>query len=196
MALRGPSFRANTMVQVYLAAVIAVLVVAFWSDRAKSRTPFIMGGYSVAVIGFIGQLAIPHTRLTGVTYFFLFLIAIGLYSPYVCIVCLCANNLAPSSKRAVGMALMITVGNLGGIVGSNIYLAKQAPKYPAGFGTCLAVICCSIITTFLLRLNLKKENERRDAFMVGKTPEEVAAAYTEEELLALGDKSPFFRYTL
>lgn len=60
-----------------------------------------MGAYSLAIVGFIAQLALPQTRLYGVTYFFLFLIAMGLYGPFVSIMCLCMNNLAPSSKRAV-----------------------------------------------------------------------------------------------
>lgn len=150
----------------------------------------------MCICGFIGQLAIPHDRLHGLTYFFLFPIAIGLYSPYVCIVCLCANNLAPSSKRAVGLALLITVGNLGGLIGSNIFLAREAPDYPTGFGTCLAILVMSTTATIIIRIMLKRENARRDAFMEGKTEEEIRAQYTEEELMALGDRSPFYRYTL
>lgn len=176
--------------------MIGVLVFVFWSDYLRERSMFILAGSLIASIGFIGQLAIPHTRLEGVTYFFLFPIAVGLYSPYVCIVCLVANNLAPSSKRAVGMALLVTVGNLGGICGSNIFLSKQAPKYPVGFGVCLGVLVCSITATVVMRHFLKRENQRRDEFMAGRSPEEVTAQYTEEELLNLGDRSPFFRYTL
>jgi MFS family permease len=101
-------------VPIYVAGMIATVVVAFWSDHKQQRTPFIIGGFAVAVAGFIGQLAIPHPKVPGVTYFFLYLIAIGLYCPFVCIVTLIGNNVAPSSKRAVGMALLISVGNLGG----------------------------------------------------------------------------------
>jgi hypothetical protein len=94
------------------------------------------------------------------------------------------------------MALLITIGNLGGICGSNIFIAAQAPKYPVGFGTCLAVICSSIIATGVIRLSFQRDNRKRDDFMDGKTFEEVKSMYSEEELLHLGDKSPFFRYTL
>jgi MFS family permease len=176
--------------------MFGVLVFAFWSDYVRERSRFILAGFIIASIGFIGQLAIPHTRLEGVTYLFLFPIAIGLYSPYVCIVCLVANNLAPSSKRAVGMALLVTVGNLGGICGSNIFLSKQAPKYPVGFGVCLGVLVCSMAATVVMRYCLKRENQRRDDLMAGRSLEEVRLEYTEEELLNLGDRSPFFRYTL
>jgi MFS family permease len=99
-------------IPIYVAALLATVVVAFWSDRVQQRTPFLMGGFAVAVVGFIAELAIEHPKMPGVTYFFLFLVAIGLYCPFTCVVTLVANNLAPSSKRAVGMALLISVGNV------------------------------------------------------------------------------------
>lgn len=48
------------------------------------------------------------------------------------------NNLAPSWKRAVGMAFVNSGGNLGGLVGSNIFLESQAPTYPLGYGLCVS----------------------------------------------------------
>lgn len=49
---------------------------------------------------------------------------------------------------------------------------------------------------YVLRRAYRHENAKRDAFMVGKTDEEIKAQYTEQELLDLGDKSPFYRYTV
>lgn len=107
-------------IPIYVFAMILTLVFAWWSDKVEQRSPFIMGGYSIACIGFIAELAIPHPNLPGLTYAFLFVVAAGLYAPFICIVCIIGNNLAPSSKRAVGMALLISVGNMGGICGSNV----------------------------------------------------------------------------
>ncbi|OAP60835.1 hypothetical protein AYL99_05837 [Fonsecaea erecta] len=183
-------------IPIYVFAMIMTLIFAFWSDKVQQRTPFIMAGFSIAAIGFIGELAIPHPRLPGVTYFFLFPLAAGLYCPFICLVCLIGNNLAPSSKRAVGMALLISMGNFGGIAGSNIYIASQAPKYPTGFGTGLGICVAAVIMAYVLRVAYRRENARRDAFMAGKTDEEIKAQYTEQELLDLGDRSPFYRYTV
>lgn len=83
-----------------------------------------------------------------------------------------------------------------GIAGSNIFLARQAPRYPAGFGTGLAICVCAIIAAFILRKAYQKENKRRDEMFKGKTDAEIRAQYTDQELLDMGDKSPFFRYTL
>ena len=183
-------------IPIYLAAMVVVLIFAFWSEKVQQRSPFIMAGYSIAVLGFIGQLAIPQTRLPGLTYGFLFPVAIGLYSPFIQIVCWIANNLAPSSKRAVGMAILISIGNFGGIAGSNIYIKSQAPKYPVGFGTGLAICCCAIIMAFLLRIAFARENKKRRELLEREGEAAIRARYSDQELLDLGDKSPFFIYTL
>lgn len=52
---------------------------------------------------------------------FLFTIPAGVSHPIMGLLSRFGNNLAPSWKRAVGMALIISVGNLGSAVGSNIF---------------------------------------------------------------------------
>jgi MFS transporter, ACS family, DAL5 transporter family protein len=183
-------------VPIYVFGMTATLIVAFWSDHVQQRTPFIMGGFAIAVVGFIGELAIPHPKLPGVTYFFLFLVAAGLYCPFTAVVTLVGNNLAPSSKRAVGMALLISIGNLGGICGSNIYFAAQAPKYPVGFGVSMAICAAGILAAFILRKAYQRENRLRDELLEREGEEAIRAKYTEQELLDLGDLSPFYRYTI
>jgi MFS family permease len=149
-------------VPIYVFGMTATLVVAFWSDHIQQRTPFIMGGFAIALVGFIGELAIPHPKLPGMTYFFLFLVAAGFYCPFTCVVTLVANNIAPSSKRAVGMALLISVGNQGGICGSNIYFVAEEPKYPTGFGVSLGICAAGIVAAFILRKAYQRKNKRRD----------------------------------
>ncbi|KUJ13578.1 MFS general substrate transporter [Mollisia scopiformis] len=182
-------------IPIYVFALIATVVVAFLSDYYQQRTPFIMAGFTIAVVGFIAELAIPHPKYPGVTYFFLFLVAAGLYCPFTCVVTLVGNNLAPSSKRAVGMALMISVGNMGGICGSNIYFAAEEPKYPAGFGTSLGICAAGIVAAWILRKAYQRENRKRDELLARDGEDAIKARYTEQELLELGDLSPFYRYT-
>ena len=87
---------------------------------------------------------------------------------------------------------MISVGNLGGAVGTNIYLAREAPLYWTGYGVSLAVVSLSLATTIFLRLKLKALNAVRDTM----SWDEIHARYTEEELADMGDDSPLFRYTI
>ncbi|KAG9767952.1 MFS general substrate transporter, partial [Aureobasidium melanogenum] len=183
-------------IPIYVFSLGTTLGVAWWADRVQQRTPFIMGMLSVSCVGFIAQLAIPHPKYPGVSYFFLFLIAGGLFSPFTAVCALMANNLAPSTKRAVGMALIISMGNLSGICGSNIFFQAQAPRYPTGFGVCLGTSTAGVVVTYALRKAYQRENKARDDLLVREGEEGIRAKYTEQELLDLGDRSPLFRYTV
>jgi sugar phosphate permease len=183
-------------IPIYVFAAIVTLIWAWGSDLTQIRSPWIIAGYSIAVLGFIAQLAIPHPRYPGLTYGFLFPVAAGLYCPFTCLVSWIGNSLAPSSKRAVGMALLISVGNMGGIMGSNIYLSREAPKYTTGFSASLAMCCAAILMTLVLRWAYARENKKKDAMLAELGEAAIRAKYTDNELMNMGDKSPFFRYTL
>ena len=90
------------------------------------------------------------------------------------------------------MAILISGGNLGGIAGSNIFLDREAPHYWTGYGYCLAMCIMGFISALFVRYKLQRINEERDRM----TPEEISAKYTEVQLLEIGDRSPYFRYTL
>ena len=87
---------------------------------------------------------------------------------------------------------MISIGNLGGAVGTNIYLAPEAPLYWTGYGVSLAVVALALAVTVFLRWKLTRINAKRDAMSL----EEVHSRYTEAELADMGDDSPLFRYTI
>lgn len=183
-------------IPIYVFASILTIIFAWWSDKMQTRSPFIIAGFIIACCGFIAQLAIPHPKYPGLTYGFLFPVAGGLYCPFIILVSWIANSLAPSSKRAVGMALLISVGNMGGIMGSNIYLEREKPKYRTGFGVSLAMCCGSVIMTFVLRWAYQRENRKREALLREHGEDAIRARYSDAEMLELGDKSPFFKYTL
>jgi hypothetical protein len=103
-----------------------------------------------------------------------------------------ANNLAGSWKRSIGMALQISIGGMGGAIGSNIYLSKEAPHYWTGYGVSLSVIAMAFFAAIFLRWKLNRINKKRDAMSL----EEIHSKYTEQELKEMGDGSPLFRYIL
>lgn len=156
-------------------------------------------------------MSIPHPRYPGLTYAFLFTIPAGVYPAVISLVSWVSNNLSPTWKRSVGIAMSIMLGNLGGTVGSNIYLAHEAPHYRTGYSVSLVCLALAIICTFVLRFAYDRANKQRDKM----SPEEIRAKYTEgetpaietnqvmhansgiiEELLDLGDRSPLYRYVL
>jgi MFS family permease len=148
------------------------------ADKRQRRWPFIVIPYAVALCGCIGLMAIPHPSLPGLTYAFLFTIPAGVYPSVISLVSWVSNNLSPSWKRAVGMAMSIMLGNIGGAVGSNIYIAKEAPNYWTGYGVSLACLTVAILATFVLRYAYMRANRERDLI----SEEEVRAKYTEGTL--------------
>jgi hypothetical protein len=80
-----------------------------------------------------------------------------------------------------------------GIVSSNIYRAKDKPRYKPGHGTVLAyealfLLGGSVLQHILLRReNAKRRSGERDHWVEGKT---------EAEIEKLGDQRPDFLYTL
>lgn len=90
------------------------------------------------------------------------------------------------------MAHLICMGNLGGIAGSNIFLSKEAPHYWTGYGFILGIDCLAFITCLALRYVLMSINKKRDEL----TEEGIREKYGDVDLLELGDRSPYFKYTL
>lgn len=180
---------------VYLVGAITAILFALLSDRFHWRMPFvaasltlIAGGYAV-ILSFGGDLTGNHK---GSGYFALMLAAMGTYSAQATNASWAANNLAPARRRAMGVAFNIAVGNVGGIIGSYMYLENEAPQYATGYGLSLAFGASGAMVALLLELSYKIGNERK-AKLLG---EDVRAQYSEDELLKMGDRSPLFKYTL
>jgi predicted MFS family arabinose efflux permease len=164
-------------IPIYAVGFICTLGFSWLADKQQKRWQYIVIPYSLALVGYLGLMFIPHPRFPGLTYAFLFCIPAGVYPGVICLISWVSNNLAPTWKRAVGMAVCIMMGNFGGAIGSNIYLAREAPTYRTGYGMSLACLVVAIASTLVLQFAYKRENEKRD-----KIPEaEIRAKYTERE---------------
>lgn len=163
--IQGPGYTSAEAqlltIPIYFVSASSAFVFARLADRRQKRWLFIVIPFGIALIGFIGVLAVPYPRLPGLTYLFLLFITGDLYpSPVGCISWV-GNNLAPSFKRAIGVALLISVGNLGGAVGSNI-LEEQSPNYWLGYGFLAGIIASATVSTITLLFATKHINKRRD----------------------------------
>ena len=178
----------------YIIGAISAWVSALFSDRMRWRMPFILGAQVIIIIAFV----ILYTKAddiennVDVCYFAVILACIGFYPITPGANTWTVNNLAGPMKRAQGVAFMAGFGNVGGIIGSNIYLENEKPKYPTGFGTSFGVACLGIVSCLALEAGYYFINKKRDLL----TEEEVREKYSEEDLARMGDRSPLFRYTL
>ncbi|SCO84588.1 related to putative tartrate transporter [Fusarium oxysporum] len=101
-------------------------------------------------------------------------------------------NTPDPAKRSVNIGLLVCVGNIGGLIGSYIYLEREAPRYPTGYGTSLAFGLAGVVAVLLLETLLKRGNAKKAKM----TEEEVRQRYTDEDLIRMGEKSPLFKYAL
>ncbi|KAI6140588.1 MFS general substrate transporter [Pisolithus tinctorius] len=166
----------------YVFGVIVLLVIADLSDKMQRRSPFIFASQVIAIVGFIINITdVPN----GVKYFGTYLCVAGPYTGGVGSIIWLANNLEGKCKRAVGMALVICMGNLGGAIASNIFRSQDAPRYLLGLGIEIMFLAMGMIAVPIIALTYRRINACKDALQQqGKM----------EGSEVLGKES--FRYTL
>ncbi|OJJ07726.1 hypothetical protein ASPVEDRAFT_877783 [Aspergillus versicolor CBS 583.65] len=178
----------------YIAGAISAYCAAVFADRLHWRMPFIVGSQLIVLIAFaiLFAKAADIKNNIAVCYFGVVLACIGLYPINPGCNAWTVSNLAGPTKRAMGIAYMISMGNAGGIPGSYIYFDSEAPKYPTGFGVSLGIAALGVCSALTLELTYTALNKSRKRICV----EEVYETYTQDELDAMGDRSPLFKYTL
>lgn len=97
-----------------------------------------------------------------------------------------------AAEAVMGIALILTVTNLGGIVGSFVFIGSESPKYPTGFGSSFAFSALGLCATMALFFSYRFMNRQKAKL----TDDEIRERYTQEELDKLGDRSPLFGYAL
>ncbi|KAI9872742.1 MAG: hypothetical protein M1830_001238 [Pleopsidium flavum] len=175
-------------IPIYITAAVLSVVVAWFSDRAGQRSPFVFCSMCAIGVGFIMVISASGRGVPGVVYAGIFIAVCGIYPAFPGNVTWLSNNLAGSYKRGAGMAEQIGLGNLGGAMASNFYRAKDKPKYILGHSLELGFVALGLMAVLLLRYSYTQVNKKRDREGVGM--------YTEAEMSDMGDKAPTFRYVL
>lgn len=192
-------------IPIYCAASVIAVVVAWLSDKAGRRSPFLLGCYGLVVLGLamyvlaplpiFYHLTNPLYRCLGssnprVVYGGLIIAACGMYPASPTVVTWLANNLSGSCKRSVGMAVQMSFGNLGGAMASNFYRGADAPRYIMGHSLSMGFVIAGITAASVIFTGYFMTNKKRSqAVKSGQT-----ANYTEAQLAALGDKAITWRY--
>ena len=109
-----------------------------WSDKLKLRSPFLMF-FSLNVL-----LGVSLTRWgpnTGSQLLGLFFTLGGAQGNVATTIGFGQNNTPTRIKRSVGSGLQLTLGAIGGIIGSTVFRSQDAPTYTPGV---ITVLCCTI----------------------------------------------------
>ncbi|KAI0390360.1 MFS general substrate transporter [Xylariaceae sp. FL0594] len=175
-------------IPVYAVTAIAMLLVAYLSDRYKHRYGFVMAGCVLATVGcglLLGQAGLSREA----KYVALFFASVGGYTATPMALAWLANNVCGHWKRALGAAIQVTIGNLAGLIATNVFLEGESPYYRTGYGVVLGFTWLGGLAATFLFIGMRAENRMRDG---GKR--DYRFSLPSEELNNLGDDHPLFRF--
>lgn len=69
-----------------------------------------------------------------------------------------ANNVSGQTKRAIANAMQISIGNLGAVMGTQLYRTESSPRYYVGHGFALGYLLANIVVVSVLWAVLNREN--------------------------------------
>ena len=169
----------------YAVATVLTITVAIASEKLKIRAPFIMGASSLAAVGYIILLS---SKKPGVGYFGTILAAAGIYPATAIVLSWPANNVSGQTKRATANAMQISIGNLGAVLGTQLYRSTDGPRFFLGHSFAFGYLCCNVLVVGTLWMVLRKENARRDR---GERNDRLIGVDEDDWL---GDEDPRWRF--
>ncbi|KAF6823705.1 major facilitator superfamily transporter [Colletotrichum plurivorum] len=178
----------------YAVGAASAYLFSVFADRYSWRMPFIVGPQVLLVVAFSILFAKSDDIKNNIAlnYFAVCLACFGMYPILPGVNAWNVANTPSPTKRAISIGFLVCVGNIGGLIGSYIYLDKEAPRYPTGFGTSFAFASAGIVAAITLEVILKRLNARKKLM----SEDEVRQRYSDEELDRMGEKSPLFKYAL
>jgi len=162
--------RAQVMtIPVWVAGIVGALATTLLSGRLNTRWPFILPAILLSTIGWALHVAYVAP---GARYFAQFIISIGTFVQMPLYIGLLAANLRGRRYQSAGMAILLGLGNCANFVASNVFITRQAPHYPVGFGTGLGITLAAfpamLLCMWLFMKNNKKVDQARAALQPGQ----------------------------
>lgn len=175
-----------------ISGAVMLLILAFSSDFTRRRGPFIVAGFLFTFIGMIIYATIDVEKELHIAYFATFMMCWGTSAPSVLLSTWYNNNVAHEGRRVVLTSVGVPLANLMGLVSSNIFTPKSAPKYIPALATTAAFGATGAVIAGLLSLYMVFDNKRRDR----KLGRKLDIKDVPTELLRDGPSVPEFRWFL
>jgi MFS family permease len=175
----------------YVLAAITTVGAGYMSDRLQRRGIVAM---LFATIGALGFIMLTVTNIPGVNYTGMFFAAAGVYPLIPVVVSWGSNNCGGSLKKGVATAIIVSVGNAGGVISSFIYPAKDKPRYYKGHGINIGYCVFVIFSAAFMTWYLNNQNKKKDAKNAARSHPWTDAEKIEHE--DRGDAVDWFKYTI
>ncbi|EAU85992.2 hypothetical protein CC1G_03015 [Coprinopsis cinerea okayama7 len=178
--------------QAQLLASISIWATVWVSARVNKRAPFIIGSAFVAILGYIILLT---TKTAGAQYVGVHFAAAGVYTGNALLLSWPGENVSAQTKRAIAVAMQITIGDIGAIAGqvSPGWLILAGNNFRTPHIISIGYLLFSILVTVYLAIWMSKENRRRDRLLKEMKDGDLRPS-TPEERLRLGDRHITYRY--
>ncbi|KAF8482545.1 MFS general substrate transporter [Russula ochroleuca] len=189
----------------FTCSCISTVVVGIYSDKVNIRGLFVLLGDVVSLIGYTIAYMTSNPRFG---YAAAVIAASGVYPNVAIVLSWAGGNVGGDMKRGVVLAMVIGIGNLGGICASFIYY--QPPRFYKGHATIIGCICMryalrvarqhgenldvirvtgSFVCTSILMWKYRALNKEKEKRCIREgIVESMRDRYRE-----LGDESPLFR---
>ncbi|KAF9085591.1 hypothetical protein BGX23_009538 [Mortierella sp. AD031] len=173
-------------VPIYVVALFFVIAFTYSSDRRQERGIHLAILSFMAMVGF-GLLVLTRNSSPGPRYVSLVVCTSGIYGYVPVMLSWPGVNIGGHTKKGVAIALIISLGQLGSVIGGQLYRNDDAPLYIRGHTISGSLMVVATLLALTFKLLLMRENRRRDRL----TPEEFER---ESSVPDAADKHPSFRY--
>ncbi|KID94192.1 MFS transporter, partial [Metarhizium majus ARSEF 297] len=174
----------------YALAFVTTLAVAIYSEKVARRAVFIAASAIVAAIGYIILLSNTDPKARPATsYAGTFFAAAGIYPATALVLSWPAINVSGQTKRATANAMQISIGNLGAVLGTQLYRSNDGPRFVVGHAVALAYLVANVAVVSVLAFKLKKQNLQR-----AEVADEVVDVGRAEDWKGDGDARWRFQY--
>ncbi|KAJ5473248.1 hypothetical protein N7475_002814 [Penicillium sp. IBT 31633x] len=144
----------------YAFAGVVMFVQAIYSDKWRLRGPIVAANALMGLLGLglLGFLKDPAPR-----YFGVFLATAAANANCPALVSWQSNNIRGQWKRAFTSATLIGGGSIGGIIGTTVFRAQDAPDYQPGLLCTMLANALIVVVVSLMTFKFRRANKRVDA---------------------------------
>ncbi|KAF8600293.1 MFS general substrate transporter [Ceratobasidium sp. AG-I] len=177
----------------YAVSAASIIFTAWLASVYKRRAIFIIGS---AIIGIIVKL-IGATCIAGRQYVGVHLACAGVYTGNALLLSWPGENVASQTKRAVAVAMQISIGDLGAIAGVLIYRPEwSANKFRKPHIISIGYLAFATLVTAYLWTWMAKENRRRDGLVKNRDEKDRVGGTLDDshERVEQGDRYIGWRY--
>ncbi|KAF5360501.1 hypothetical protein D9756_005021 [Leucocoprinus leucothites] len=177
-------------------ASISIWVTVWLSAKYDRRAIFIIIAAFIAIIGYIILLT---TRTAGAQYVGVHFAAAGVYTGNALLLSWPGENVSAQTKRAIAVAMQITIGDIGAIAGVLIYRPSlSANRFRKPHLIAIGYLLFSVVIASYLWWWMDKENKRRASILIAQKEAKGESRGdfdpSQEEKQRLGDRALQYRY--